>query len=587
MVKTTQLIAIAAIANIAISAAAQDNKLTINVAEAGTLPTLVSNEQKSSVTDLTVTGKLNGTDIRFLREMAGVDQYGSTVSGNSLKTLDFSGADIVEGGEPYYYTYTTADNNIGEFFFNSCTQLQSVKISETATRISWDAFGGCTSLTTFSVPDAVSYIDQAILENCTALESVTFGKGLKTIDGYNFSGCTSLKSIELPEGLEELNEYNFYNCTSLESVVVPGTVKSIGGYEFSGCTALTNVTIKDGVNELQQACFSECSGLQAIVLPNSITTIEEDAFDGCTSLTDITLPNKLETISDYMFSNCTALEHITIPESVTTIGYGAFCYDDHLLSINIHDNVTSIGESCFFDCEAMTEANIGSGLEDMGKNAFKFCEALQNINVSKDNKNYASVDGALYDKDITSLILLPANNCEEYTTPATVTNIGDNAAITNMRLKKLTIGENVTTIGEEAFEKCDNLEYIYIGSNVTTLGEDAFFMCEAIKELHSMTKEPLEIDTYMFWDVDKEQCTLYVPAGSIDLYKAAEGWKEFTKIEEADTNGIPEISTPANRVTVYDVHGEKVYDGVATDFKPAAHNLYIISDGRNSTKVAK
>lgn len=143
MVKTTQFITIAAIANIAIGAAAQDNKLTINVAEAGTLPTLISSEQKSSVTDLTVTGKLNGTDIKFLREMAGVDQYGSAVSGNSLKTLNFSGADIVEGGEPYYYTYTTTDNNIGEFFFNSCPQLQSVKISETATRISWDAFGNC------------------------------------------------------------------------------------------------------------------------------------------------------------------------------------------------------------------------------------------------------------------------------------------------------------------------------------------------------------------------------------------------------------------------------------------------------------
>lgn len=370
-------------------------------------------------------------------------------------------------------------------------------------------------------------------------------------------------------------------------MVIPGTIKSIGGFEFSECPSLKNVTIKDGVTELKQGCFSECTGLQTIVLPNTISTIEENAFDGCTSLTDITLPNGLTTISDYMFSNCTGLQHITIPESVTTIGYGAFCYDKGLLSITIPDNVVSIGESCFFKCEAMTEANIGSGLEELGKNAFKFCETLKEINVSGDNQTYASINGVLYDKAITRLVMLPPYNCEEYTTPETVSSIDNNAAITNMRLKRLTIGENVTTIGDDAFEKCDALEYIYIGSNVATLGEDAFFMCEAINEIHSMTKTPLEIDDYMFGDVDKENCKLYVPAGSLKLYQAAEGWKEFLNIKEVETDGISSTITTADNVTVYDACGQKVYNGASANFHPIEHGLYILDNGKTTVKTVK
>lgn len=582
----TKLLCTVVLASCAAGAMAQDTTLSVDVAEAGTLPSLISSEQKASVTSLTLTGKLNGTDIKFIRQMAGVDEYGQAVKGNSLQQLDMSAADIVAGGEPYFYTYTTTDSIVGEFFFATSTQLKTVKIPESTKRISWSAFSECGSLTEFAVPDKVSYIDQSVFSSCTSLEKVTFGTGLKTIDGYNFSGCTALTSIELPEGLEELNEFNFYQCEALQKVVLPSTLKSVGGYEFNGCTALTDVTIREGVEELKMSAFNGCTALKTIVLPGSMSTIAESAFSDCESLTDITLPGNLTVISESMFNGCSSLEHITIPESVTTIEWGAFCYDDHLKDITIPDAVTAIGDDAFFDCEAMTVANIGAGLSEMGEDVFKFCESLERINVSPDNKVYASEGGVLYDKAITKLIMLPPYNCEEYTTPSTVTSIADNAAITNMRLKRLTIGESVTSVGEEAFEKCDALEYIYIGSNVATLGDDAFFMCEAIKEIHSMTQKPLAIDGYMFWDVDKQACTLYVPSGTSDLYKAAEGWKEFVNIVETGTDGISATDMPQAASAIYNADGVKVFEGNTGDFRPQTRGLYIVKSGSKTTKQA-
>lgn len=81
----------------------QESKRTIHVATAGSLSNHITESEKYTIEELTLTGELNGTDFRLLRDMAGNNYLGQLTDGK-LKVLDFSSARIVAGGERYLDT---------------------------------------------------------------------------------------------------------------------------------------------------------------------------------------------------------------------------------------------------------------------------------------------------------------------------------------------------------------------------------------------------------------------------------------------------------------------------------------------------
>ena len=72
--------------------------ITLNVENAGSLATMIASSKKNMITSLTITGNINGSDIRFIRQMAGYKNFDG-----ALQYLDLSGANIVSGGESYSY----------------------------------------------------------------------------------------------------------------------------------------------------------------------------------------------------------------------------------------------------------------------------------------------------------------------------------------------------------------------------------------------------------------------------------------------------------------------------------------------------
>lgn len=580
--------------------AAEENKLVLNVSEPGTLSSLITKEQISSTTDLTLTGKINSTDVKLIRRMAGLDEYGDPVEGNHLENLNLAGADIVEGGEPYYYDYTTENDIVGDFFFNKAIQLKSIIIPVSAKGIEWSAISECTGITEFTIPDNVTYIDQAAFESDSNLKEVKFGKSLSSILGYAFKDCTSLQNADLPESLTTLDEFAFSGCSALKSVNIPESVEKIGQFAFYENTNLSDVNIASGVKGICKNAFADCKGLKTLVVPNSVTTIEESAFDGCEALTSISLPDNLTEITESMLAGCSSLQTLKIPETVTKIGESAFCYDENILTISLPDGVTEIGDNAFFDCEKMKDIYLGKNLQILGEDAFKFCEALETINVDKDNTVFSTAEGALYNKEMTKLLFLPPANTEEYTVPESVKELALNCAITNTKLRKLTISDNVETIGEGAFQTCTNLETVVIGSGVKQVGDDVFFMDENIKEIHCRMTEPIEINEYFFWDVDCDNCKLYVPKGSLDAYSTAEVWKEFKNIIEEGTSSIDNIDGKEYTITIngkaidncndgnisiYDSIGRLIYSGNDNNIQILEKGLIIVKTGDKTHKL--
>jgi hypothetical protein len=178
---------------------AQIPPITLHVETAGTLPTMMGATRKYQITDLTLTGKLNGTDILFIREMAGRDADGDATSGK-LAILNLAGADIVSGGDYYYYydynhdKYYTSNNAISGRMFHECS-ITSVMIPNSVTLIEESAFSGCTGLTSVTIPNSVTSIGDWAFYGCSRLTSVTIGNSVTSIGERAFYGCSGLTEI--------------------------------------------------------------------------------------------------------------------------------------------------------------------------------------------------------------------------------------------------------------------------------------------------------------------------------------------------------------------------------------------------------
>ena len=227
----------------------------------------------------------------------------------------------IVGDEKNRIYYTSSDGNIvtpysatvfgANIVSNTYQDGQGVIIFDRpVVSIGEDAFRGCSSLASITIPNSVTSIGERAFEECHSLTSVT-----------------------IPNSVTSIGVEAFYRCKSLASIVIPNGVTSIGKSTFIECHSLTSVTIPNSVTSIGESAFEECHSLTSITIPNSVTSIGVFAFQGCKSLTSITIPNSVKSIGKYAFYNCESLTSVTIPNSVTSIGDWAFEYCSSLTSI--------------------------------------------------------------------------------------------------------------------------------------------------------------------------------------------------------------------------------------------------------------
>ena len=231
--------------------------------------------------------------------------------------------------------------------------------------------------------------------------------------------------------------------------------------------------------------------IPSIISGKAVTSIRDWAFFSCTSLISVTIPNSITNIEDYVFDSCTNLKEINVSknnEYYSSINGILFNEDKTILvkfpagktdtEYSVPNCVTSIGERVFEYCTNLEKIIISDSVISIGYDTFKNCTSLKEMNVNKNNKNYSSVNGVLFNKDKTILVKFPTGKSDiEYIIPDSVTNIGIGAFEYCISLEKITIGNSVTGIGNCAFSDCTNLNNVTIPSSVTNIGTSAFSCC--------------------------------------------------------------------------------------------------------------
>ena len=353
----------------------------------------------------------------------------------------------------------------------------------------------------------------------------------------------------------------------------------------------------------------------------TVTAVHDKGFKNCSLLTSVTIPNSVTSIGYSAFEGCSKLTSVTIGNSVETIGYSAFfgCYG--LSSVTIPNSVTSIGAVAFAHCSGLTSVTIGNSVETIGEFAFS-CDNLTDINVNSENTHYSSINGVLYDKNASTLILCPPKKTS-LTIPNSVTSIGDYAFSDCSGLTSVTIGNSVETIGDHAFEGCSKLTSVTIGNSVETIGYSAFYGCSGLtsvtignsvetigdyafdgcpklEAIYMQCEVPIAF-TAKFSDDNLKNTILYIPKGTLAAYEKTTPWRDFWNIVEMDFSGVDEVAedggdavrvengrivTEGDALTeVLDLQGRTVYRGYDRVVDNLPSGLYVVRSSNNTVKI--
>ena len=318
--------------------------------------------------------------------------------------------------------------------FQNCSQLKTVHLSSTVTKLDYSAFLNCSSLDTIN-------LDHVFM-----------------IDSYALQG-TALKSVTLPEGMITVAYQAFCDCKELETVVMADTITSIEYGGFSGCSALTSVTFSNGLLSVGRSAFMGCTSLTEVDLPDTVTSLGDHSFSNCSALKRIHLSSQLVSMGGYDFQGCLALTELTLPSSLKDIFNGTSSYDLNLTKLVMED---------------------GIGVDTVPYNLPELTELYAPVNVVQAQGYDNTVTGSFPKLKIavcanTAMISGCKNTLEELT--LLDPNQNYNTLRNHTHLHSLTLPEGLTTLPDYAFQGCSALQSVNLPSSLTSIGDYAFSGC--------------------------------------------------------------------------------------------------------------
>ena len=263
--------------------------------------------------------------------------------------------------------------------------------------------------------------------------------------------------------------------------------------------------------------------------------------------------------------DATALKdkYYEIDERVEEICGEAFKCCDKLEEIVMPKKLKKIDSEAFQGCSSLTKLTLPDSVTSIGKGAFAYCSGLT-----------------------------------ELTLPNSVTSIGDSAFYVCSGITKLTLPNSVKSIGRYAFQGCTGLTELTLPNTLKWIGDEAFRGCTGLSKITSLAEIPPMCGREVFDGVNKTNCELIVPEGSV-AYKQAKVWNEFSNIKGfsgvedtvADGNTIRaignqiEISGDFTSVEAYGINGALIYKGKDNVVTVPSAGIYLVHVAGKTRKI--
>lgn len=356
------------------------------------------------------------------------------------------------------------------------------------------------------------------------------------------------------------------NPDELTEVVLPSTVRFLGDFAFYFCMSLSSVTWdhieESALTEIGENAFTSCTSLKSFPLPAGLSSIGESALAGCISLPAFTLDETCDSfavVDGLLYNkavtkliNCPAGKAgtVTLPATVKTIESNAFYNCTQVTDVIMPEGLDSLGLAVFVGCSSLKTIKFPESVRVIGFGGFTGCTNLESIDVAPNNATYSSLDGILIENG-NRLMAYPNKKGLTYEVP-----------------------DDLYVI--ESFACCwTDLQEVILPRFVY-MGNYSFAYCHDLVSVTALQKNPFEIPDNCFSEETYEKTTLFVPEGSVEKYRATEGWKNFVHIVERGDTGISNLTTDSKPFDIYDVNGHKVRTA-ATSLDGLPKGLYIVN----------
>lgn len=408
--------------------------------------------------------------------------------------------------------WTSTDGNGVHYINGYLGNEENIVIPSVVNGVSIDVlntlvFADHANLKSVIIPASITVISDGVFSGCSSLVSVSFQGAVTSIGGRAFAGCASLSSIQIPDSVTYIGARAFDGCSSLTSLTLPSKLKYWNEFATSNCSSLSEILIdsnnnyfssKDGIlfnKSLSSLVAFPNAKAGTYQIPSSVTRIESGAFAYSHLLTSLVLPKDLSFIQDGAFQGCDSLVSLTLDsqnEAYTVIDNVLYSKDGTVLvaylggllgPFSIPTSVTTVDQG-FFDCKGLSEVTISANVTSLQATSFYDCSSLVSINVDTANSQFGSTQGALFSKDLKTLLFVPNGVSGVVSVPDGTVAIGDGAFHNCYKITGAVWPSSIKTIGSAVFYGCSALASFTCPVPSFYLGKYFFYGCSSLVSIN-------------------------------------------------------------------------------------------------------
>lgn len=483
---------------------------------------------------------------------------------------------------------------LGDDIFRNCDKLTKVVNSNSVKNIPSMSFSGCTKLSDISIGSSVVSIGELAFDYCVSLDNLTLPASLQIINGYAFRFCSTIDSISIPGSVTSIGVSAFESCTGLKAIYanrlspidISNNVNVFKDVDNINCILHVPYSTKllygaanqwkDFVNIVENqyglmldtdsanVSVNTGSSVSVKVMSNTTWTATSDQSWLNVSYNSGIGNNTITLTAEANSSFSTRKAIVTVKATDVEPRYVIITQD----AITKNVSITAGGLSSALTHNEHTLLNRLSISGTLDATDFKFMrDSIPNLTYLDIRQTNITAYTGTNGTGGPYYIIYPAGTIPQYAfynnynaiqnkvlksilLPNTISSIGNAAFEYCSKLDSIVIPNSVTSLIDNSFSNCSGLKNVTFGSSLTSIGSYAFYNCSNLTSLYALLTSPVNLSSpsYVFYNVNKTTCILYVPTGSKTLYQAAAQWKDFTNIIEM-TTAVPTLLD--SKISIY------------------------------------